>query len=228
MTSQVPSQNTLPQLSKGGKRGPRGGVYDPFPIKLHRMLDEVRAAGLESVVSWLEHGRAFRIHQPKVFAATIMCRFFNQSKYTSFQRQLNLYGFSRCVRGPDGGAYHHQSFLRGKAALALNIIRTKIKGNGHKTMTPLEDQPDFHKMTPLKNDAPPVSLPKTHPLMAAPVSPTPSSRSSFSSASYDGSVLNSNEFENSHLDEINRSIFMHELAMGCTILCKLRQDDRTV
>ena len=75
-----------------GKRGPRGGVYDPFPIKLHRMLDECKAAGLESVVSWLEHGRAFRIHQPKLFAATIMSRFFNQSKYTSFQRQLNLYG----------------------------------------------------------------------------------------------------------------------------------------
>ncbi len=92
MTTQLPSQNALPPLTKGGKRGPRGGVYDPFPIKLHRMLDEVRAAGLESVVSWLEHGRAFRIHQPKVFAATIMCRFFNQSKYTSFQRQLNLYG----------------------------------------------------------------------------------------------------------------------------------------
>ena len=92
MTSQLPSQNILPPLSKGGKRGPRGGVYDPFPIKLHRMLDEAKAAGLESVVSWLEHGRAFRIHQPKVFAATIMCQFFNQSKYTSFQRQLNLYG----------------------------------------------------------------------------------------------------------------------------------------
>jgi hypothetical protein len=85
MSSQQPN-------SKGGKRGPRGGVYDPFPIKLHRMLDEVSSAGFESVVSWLEHGRAFRIHQPKVFAATIMCRFFNQSKYTSFQRQLNLYG----------------------------------------------------------------------------------------------------------------------------------------
>ncbi len=81
-----------PKPKPSGKRGPRGGVYDPFPIKLHRMLDECKAAGLESVVSWLEHGRAFRIHQPKLFAATIMCRFFNQTKYTSFQRQLNLYG----------------------------------------------------------------------------------------------------------------------------------------
>eukprot|EP00984_Skeletonema_dohrnii_P005171 scaffold1815_cov147-Skeletonema_dohrnii-CCMP3373.AAC.23 len=210
MTSQLPSQNILPPLSKGGKRGPRGGVYDPFPIKLHRMLDEVRAAGLESVVSWLEHGRAFRIHQPKVLQRSCV---------------VSSIRFSRCVRGPDGGAYHHPSFLRGKAALALNIIRTKIKGNGHKTMAPLEEQPDFHKMAPLKNEAPPVCLPKTHPLMAAPVSPTPSSRSSFTSL--DGSsVLNENE--STHLDEINKSIFMHELAMGCTILCKLRQDDRTV
>lgn len=144
-----------------------------------------------------------------------------------------LTGFSRCVRGPDGGAYHHPSFLRGKAALAVNIIRTKIKGNGHKTMAAVEDQPDFYKMTPLKNDDPPVSLPKSHPLlMAAPVSPTPSSRSSFSStfsstsSSVDGSVQTENE--STHLDEINKTIFMHELAMGCTILCKLRQDDRAV
>lgn len=183
------------------------------------MLDEVSSAGLESVVSWLEHGRAFRIHQPKVFAATIMCRFFNQSKYTSFQRQLNLYGFSRCVRGPDGGAYHHPLFLRGKPAMALNIIRTKIKGNGHKTTKPLEDQPDFHKMAPLNNDAPPA-------LVTAPVSPTPSSRSSsICSSSDDGSVLRNNENDSTHLDEINKSIFIHELAFGCTILCKLRQDD---
>lgn len=67
-------------------------MYDPFPMKLHRMLGEAQAADLESVVSWHEHGRSFRIHQPKVFAETIMCRYFNQSKYTSFQRQLNLYG----------------------------------------------------------------------------------------------------------------------------------------
>jgi len=93
-------------------------------------------------------------------------------------------------------------------------------------MTALEDQPDFYKMAPLKSDDPPVCLPKTHPLMAAPVSPTPSSRSSFSSTSFDGSVQTENE--STHLDEINKTIFMHELAMGCTILCKLRQDDRAV
>ena len=78
------------------KRGPRGGIYDPFPLKFHRVLDQIRDEGLDDVCSWLSHGRAFKVHQPKVFADTVMPRFFNQSKYTSFQRQLNLYGEWRC------------------------------------------------------------------------------------------------------------------------------------
>jgi hypothetical protein len=73
---------------KKAKRGPRGGVYDPFPMKLHRMLNQSD----ESIVGWLEHGRAFKIHKPNLFAEVIMPNFFNQSKYQSFQRQLNLYG----------------------------------------------------------------------------------------------------------------------------------------
>jgi hypothetical protein len=53
------------------KRGPRGGIYDPFPLKFHRALDQIRVEGMESIVSWVSHGRAFKIHKPKVFAATI-------------------------------------------------------------------------------------------------------------------------------------------------------------
>eukprot|EP00804_Cyclotella_cryptica_P004562 CCRYP_006901-RB/>CCRYP_006901-RB protein AED:0.43 eAED:0.43 QI:0/-1/0/1/-1/0/1/0/74 len=62
------------------------------------MLDQTKTEGLEAIVSWLKHGRAFKIHDPKAFAEVIMPRFFNQSKYTSFQRQLNLYGemYSNC------------------------------------------------------------------------------------------------------------------------------------
>ena len=88
-----PSQADEPKKRRGGRGGgPRGGIYDPFPTKWHRMLSLLHEEGQDEVVSWLSHGRAFKVHQPKVFAATIMPRFFNQSKYTSFQRQLNLYG----------------------------------------------------------------------------------------------------------------------------------------
>lgn len=80
------------QSNPNGDKGPRGGIYDPFPLKFHRVLDEIRQEGLDSVISWVSHGRAFKIHNPSLFVTDVMPRFFSQSKYTSFQRQLNLYG----------------------------------------------------------------------------------------------------------------------------------------
>jgi HSF-type DNA-binding len=55
-------------------------------------------------------------------------RFFNQSKYTSFQRQLNLYGFHRVSSGPDKNSYYHPLFLRGRPDLCRLLLRTRVKG----------------------------------------------------------------------------------------------------
>ena len=71
----------------------RGGVTMPFPIKVHRMLDFAQEHGLTHVVGWRPHGRAFAIFNPLQFSEVVMPHFFKeQSKFASFQRQLNLYG----------------------------------------------------------------------------------------------------------------------------------------
>ena len=49
--------------------------------------------------------------------------FTNMSKYASFQRQLNLYGFRRINEGPDSGGYWHRRFLRGRRDLVLMLKR---------------------------------------------------------------------------------------------------------
>jgi hypothetical protein len=81
----------------------RGGVTEPFPEKLHRMLDNAERERTTDVVSFFSHGRAFAIHKPRRFVQEIMPRFFRQTRLTSFQRQLNLYGFRRISQGPDNG-----------------------------------------------------------------------------------------------------------------------------
>ena len=50
----------------------KGGVACPFPWRLHDLLKAAEAEGLEHVVSWAPHGRAFAVLKPKMFAEGIM------------------------------------------------------------------------------------------------------------------------------------------------------------
>ena len=119
---------------------------DSFPIKLHLMLSEVESLGLSHVVSWFPHGRAFGVHKPKAFVEHILSKYFSQTKLTSFQRQLSLYGFTRLSMGPDRGGYYNERFLRGKALLARKICRTKVKGTQYKATSSPDSEPDFYTM----------------------------------------------------------------------------------
>lgn len=119
-----------------------GGVVKPFPEKLMQILDNEDS----SIVTWLSHGRAFIVRSPKRFASEIMSKYFRQTKITSFQRQLNLYGFRRITQGPDLGAYYHELFLRGRPQLCKKMTRQKIKGTGHKQPTDAKSEPNFYTM----------------------------------------------------------------------------------
>ena len=79
----------------------RQGYYQEgtFPVKLHQMLEAVTDSVMSRYVSWDPNGRSFTITDPKGFTSQIMGTFFNQTKYKSFQRQLNFYGFRRTCRG---------------------------------------------------------------------------------------------------------------------------------
>ncbi len=50
-----------------------------------------------------------------------MGRYFKQSKFTSFTRKLNRWGFERVARGPETGAYYHPLFQRNNLRLCLQM-----------------------------------------------------------------------------------------------------------
>lgn len=129
----------------------KGGVTVPFPLKLQNMLDHIDLAEshLSDIVSWQPHGRCFLVHKPKEFADSVLPRFFQQKKYASFQRQLNLYGFNRITKGPDRGSYYHELFLRSKKFLCRGIQRMKIKGTGARMASNPDAEPNFYSMTPM-------------------------------------------------------------------------------
>lgn len=108
----------------GTQRAVRGGICELFPDKLYRMLTELEAEGRSDIVSFLPHGRAFLVHKMDTFLKNILPKYFSeQSKWSSFSRQLNLYGFLRVSGGPDAGAYYHELFLKGHPNLCHYMRR---------------------------------------------------------------------------------------------------------
>ena len=98
-----------------------------FPWKLHLMLEEAEANNFQSIVSWVQDGTAFKVHNTTEFLTHVMPRYFDQSKFESFRRQLNLYGFSRITRGENRGVYFHKSFVKSDRALCKEISRQSSK-----------------------------------------------------------------------------------------------------
>lgn len=126
-----------------------------FPAILHFLLeDEGRIGKHHGVLSWCSHGRAFRVHEKTEFVRDIMPNLFRHSRWASFQRQLNLYGFTRILAGNDKGAYYHPLFLRGKPSLCDHIVRggTIESPNCRKVDSALPKanlQPDFYSVPPI-------------------------------------------------------------------------------
>lgn len=89
------------------------------------MLSEAEQGGYGHIVSWNDDGSLFLIHNKDLFVAEIMPKFFTQTQFRSFQKQLNLYGFERLATCSKSsmGIYQHPAFQRGKKNLCKTIAR---------------------------------------------------------------------------------------------------------
>lgn len=143
-----------PDAATLANRRTRGGVTEPFPEKLGRLLRETEERGESDVVSFFPHGRAFAIHHVERFCREVMPRYFKQSRLSSFQRQLNLYGFTRITSGPDTGGYYHELFLKGRPALVIHMRRVGVpkSAGSSRSSRPANPAaaPDFYSMNPVK------------------------------------------------------------------------------
>ena len=147
---------TLPLMKKGRE-------IRTFPMKLMELLCR---QDIQHIISWLPHGRSFLVHNPDKLCAEVLPKYLKPIKYTSFTRQLQLWGFKRITKAPDHGAYYHQLFLRGKAHLVKRMFVTKVKGSGKKLVSNPSQEPDFYSLSrlrPLPDTSPQAGpYPNTH------------------------------------------------------------------
>jgi len=101
-----------------------------FPQKLMDILSD---SSLSDVVSWLPHGRSFVIIRPDMFTEHVLPKYMppvdarSSTKYPSFTRKLNRWGFRQATRGPDTGAFHHPLFRRDQPELCAQMVCQKSR-----------------------------------------------------------------------------------------------------
>eukprot|EP00563_Minutocellus_polymorphus_P000783 CAMPEP_0181027378 /NCGR_PEP_ID=MMETSP1070-20121207/4134_1 /TAXON_ID=265543 /ORGANISM="Minutocellus polymorphus, Strain NH13" /LENGTH=411 /DNA_ID=CAMNT_0023104619 /DNA_START=77 /DNA_END=1312 /DNA_ORIENTATION=+ len=164
----------------GAPNGSGPGKKEPtFIAKLHSILSN---PAFEDIVSWLPHGRAWRVHQRRAFEEQVIPLYFRHGKYSSFMRQVNGWGFQRIYQGPDYNGYYHELFLRGMPHLANKMRRPSginkakvapsLSSAGRKVSTSnagtICTAPDFYRMAethPLP--LPTILVPQPTPILQA-------------------------------------------------------------
>jgi HSF-type DNA-binding len=103
-----------------------------FPCKLHQMLIDVERQGLTDIISWHNDGQCFRVHDPEALVDKILPMYFKKSKFRSFQRQLNLYGFQRVTATKPfwESCYYHPDFERDVKGSCQKINRPLRRNRG--------------------------------------------------------------------------------------------------
>ncbi|KAG0457557.1 hypothetical protein HPP92_022405 [Vanilla planifolia] len=102
-------------LSKQRRKNPA-----PFVSKTY---DLVEGSDVPHLVSWSQEGTSFVVWSPRDFARIVLPRFFRHCKFSSFVRQLNIYGFRKCA--PDRWEFKHEKFQRGRRHQVAEIMKRK-------------------------------------------------------------------------------------------------------
>jgi len=101
------------------------------PIFVRKLWDLVENPTVDYLISWSKGGTAFCVHHPAEFAKDVLPHYFKHNNFTSFVRQLNMYGFRKLLSKEQGAIksenpeweFHHQYFVQGKVDLLENIKR---------------------------------------------------------------------------------------------------------
>jgi hypothetical protein len=131
------------------------GRVPTFPAKLHAILLRKE---LHHIVSWLPHGRSWKVHDTIEFEKQVIAIYFEFTKHpnSSFFRQAKLWGFLRLKKNNciDHDSYYHPKFLRGLPYLCKDVRRPPTS---HLPDIPsIDREPDFtaiSKIYPLPSNS---------------------------------------------------------------------------
>ncbi|KAF8261263.1 hypothetical protein EI94DRAFT_1746345 [Lactarius quietus] len=120
-------------------------MVPPFVQKLYEL---VNAPSTDELIRWSDTGDSFFVFEHERFANDVLPRFFKHRNFSSFVRQLNMYGFHKIPHLQQGVLksdtetefwnFEHPNFHRGQPDLLCLVTRKNSKG-GSQQNTELAD-----------------------------------------------------------------------------------------
>ncbi|OQS01268.1 HSF-type DNA-binding protein [Achlya hypogyna] len=96
--------------------------------KFLRFLYEILEKEDKSIISWSHKGTAFQIRKPEALSNGILPRYFKHNKVSSFQRQLNYFGFKKWTKTQTVVCtFSHPNFVHHKPE-NIKLIKRKERG----------------------------------------------------------------------------------------------------
>ncbi|KAJ0403125.1 hypothetical protein P43SY_009555 [Pythium insidiosum] len=93
--------------------------------KFLRFLFQMLEYEDRSVICWSHKGTAFQIREPEELARSILPKYFKHNKVSSFQRQLNYFGFKKWTKTQTNiCTFSHPFFIRGEKE-KMRLIKRK-------------------------------------------------------------------------------------------------------
>jgi hypothetical protein len=88
------------------------------------MLEEEK---FPECISWSVDGTSFTVSNPQELEQRVLPSYYKSSKFSSFQRQLNYFGFKKVKKR--GYMYTHEQFMKGNKDKLIEIKRKPNTGN---------------------------------------------------------------------------------------------------
>ncbi|KAL4281087.1 hypothetical protein GQ457_03G026770 [Hibiscus cannabinus] len=107
----------------------------PFLKKCYEMVDDETT---DSIISWSQNNASFIIWDMTEFSVHLLPKYFKHSNFSSFIRQLNIYGFRKI--DSDRWEFANDGFIRGQKDLLKNIARRKYS-QGSEQRKQLQPEP---------------------------------------------------------------------------------------
>ncbi|ORX42738.1 hypothetical protein BCR36DRAFT_587008 [Piromyces finnis] len=120
---------------------PKSNNNNTFVHKLYQMLSDPKQS---KFIKWNDSGFSFTIRNVQGFSRNVLPLHFRHNNFSSFVRQLNMYGFHKVNKSAPKGSenqiweFFHPKFVRGKPHLIEEIKRKQLENENYRANLLLE------------------------------------------------------------------------------------------